>query len=184
METAENYGFEYIGTVPQKNGQTSFKKRQNPFTVLSGQLLINFRKVRNPRATMKAHLGMDIAEIVMQTIEGIIAKNEGATLQQINDELIIKGLELGFLDLLKKEYSDLTPILMGNFEYIEIAQKFTIRPNCKFQSHIDVKLRIRYYLISYLRRMEREGNNSSFDDIVLNIIQLLKMVPLRQIKLF
>ena len=123
---------------------------------------------------MKAHLGMDIAEIVMQTIEGIIAKNEGATLQQINDELIIKGLELGFLDLLKKEYSDLTPILMGNFEYIEIAQKFTIRPNCKFQSHIDVKLRIRYYLISYLRRMEREGNNSSFDDIVLNIIPLLK----------
>ena len=44
---------------------------------------------------------MDIAQIVMQTIEGIIAKNEGATLEQINDELIIKGLELGFLDLLK-----------------------------------------------------------------------------------
>jgi 16S rRNA G966 N2-methylase RsmD len=41
IETAENCGFEYIGAVPQKNGQTSFKKRQNPFTVLSGQLIIN-----------------------------------------------------------------------------------------------------------------------------------------------
>ena len=68
---------------------------------------------------MKANLGMDIADIVMQTIEGIIAKNNGATLEQINDELIIKGLELGFLDLLKKEYSDLTPFLLENFDYIE-----------------------------------------------------------------
>ncbi|MEI6848016.1 MAG: hypothetical protein WCK32_08310 [Chlorobiaceae bacterium] len=69
IDTAESCGFEYIGAVPQKNGQTSFKKRQNPFTVLSGQLIINFRKVRNPRAIMKANLGVDIAEIVMQTIE-------------------------------------------------------------------------------------------------------------------
>lgn len=51
---------------------------------------------------MKANLGMDIANIVTQTIERIIAKNNGATLEQINDELIIKGLELGFLDLLKR----------------------------------------------------------------------------------
>ncbi|MBU1631237.1 MAG: type I restriction enzyme HsdR N-terminal domain-containing protein, partial [Candidatus Omnitrophica bacterium] len=102
INTAEACGFEYEGAVPQKNGQTSFKKRQHPFTVLSGQLIINFRKVRNPKAIMKANLGMNIAEIIMQTIEGIIAKNSGATLEQINDELIIKGLELGFLDLLKK----------------------------------------------------------------------------------
>ncbi|MBE3095130.1 MAG: type I restriction enzyme HsdR N-terminal domain-containing protein, partial [Actinobacteria bacterium] len=108
IETAEACGFEYIGAVPQKNGQTSFKKRQNPFTVLSGQLIINFQKVRNPKAVLKAHLGMNIAEIIFQTIEGIIAKNDGASLEQINDELIIKGLELGFLDLLKKEYTDLT----------------------------------------------------------------------------
>ena len=28
MDTAERCGFEYIGAVPQKNGQSSFKKRQ------------------------------------------------------------------------------------------------------------------------------------------------------------
>ena len=127
IDTAESCGFEYNGAVPQKNGQTSFKKRQHPFTVLSGQLIINFRKVKNPRAILKAHLGMDIAEIVMQTIEGIIAKHDGATLEQINDELIIKGLELGFLDLLKKEYTDLTPLLIENFEYSEESEIFTIK---------------------------------------------------------
>jgi hypothetical protein len=30
VDTAESCGFEYIGAVPQKNGQTSFKKRQHP----------------------------------------------------------------------------------------------------------------------------------------------------------
>ena len=174
IETAENCGFEYIGAVAQKNGQTSFKKRQNPFTVLSGQLIINFRKVRKPRAIMKANLGIDIADIVIQTIEGIIAKNSGATLEQINDELIIKGLELGFLDLLKKEYSDLTPILMSTFDYDETTDKFTIKKNTKFQTHLDVRLRIRYYLLSYLTRKGREGHNPNFDEIVLAILPLLK----------
>lgn len=46
----------------KKNGQTSFKKRQHPFTVLSGQLIINFRKVKKPGSILKTHLGMDITE--------------------------------------------------------------------------------------------------------------------------
>lgn len=174
INTAERCGFEYVGAVPQKNGQTSFKKRQHPFTVLSGQLIINFRKVRNPRAIMKANLGMDIAEIVMQTIEGIIAKHHGATLEQINDELIIKGLELGFLDLLKKEYSDLTPILLDNFDYDDKTEIFTIRKNTKFKTHIDVHLRIKFYLISFLRRMENENKSAHFDEIIQHILPLLK----------
>ncbi len=174
IDTAESCGFEYVGAVSQKNGQTSFKKRQNPFTVLSGQLIINFRKVRKPRAILKANLGMDIAEIVMQTIEGIIAKNHGATLEQINDELIIKGLELGFLDLLKKQYTDLTPLLMESFDYNEETEIFTLRKDTRFSTHVDVRLRVRFYLISYLRRMQRENCNPHFDDIILYILPLLK----------
>lgn len=174
INTAENCGFEYVGAVPQKNGQTSFKKRQNPFTVLSGQLIINFRKVKNPRALMKANLGMDITDTIMQTIEGVIAKNHGATLEQINDELIIKGLELGFLDLLKKQYSDLTPILMQKFDYDNKSEIFTIKKNTKFTSHIDLKLRVLYYLTSYLRRKERENKVAHFDEIILEILPLLK----------
>lgn len=174
IETAEHCGFEYAGAVAQKNGQTSFKKRQNPFTVLSGQLIINFKKVRKPKSIMKAALGMDIGDIVMQTIEGIIAKNNGATLEQINDELIIKGLELGFLDLMKKEYSDLTPILLDTFDFDENTELFTIRQNRKFKTHIDINLRVKYYLISYLRRMDRENKIVTFDEIVLHIMPLLK----------
>ena len=69
---------------------------------------------------------MNISEIIIQTIEGVIAKNinlennsKGATIEEINDELIIKGSEMGFLDLLKKEYSDLNPLLNELFNYSE-----------------------------------------------------------------
>ncbi|NJM12997.1 MAG: DNA methylase [Synechococcaceae cyanobacterium SM1_2_3] len=174
IETAERCGFEYVGAVAQKTDKPASKSGKNPFTVLSGQLIINFKKVRKPRYIMKAALGMDIGDIVLQTIEGIIAKNNGATLEQINDELIIKGLELGFLDLMKKEYNDLTPILLDTFDYDEKSELFMIKKDRKFKTHIDLNLRVRYYLMSYLRRMERESKMAHFDEIVLYIMPLLK----------
>lgn len=174
VDTAEKAGFEYAGAVKQDNDKTTYKKRQNPFTVLAGQLIINFKKVKNPKAIMKVELGADIAEIVIQTVEGIIAKNEGATLEEINDELIIKGLELGFLDILSREYQDISPFLATNFDYDKATKKFHLRQDSRFKSRIDVKLRIRYYLISFLRRKEREGEYPTFDEIVWNIMPLLR----------
>jgi hypothetical protein len=175
INTAESCGFEYAGAVAQKNGQTSFKKRQNPFTVLSGQLIINFRKVRNPRAIMSANIGMNIGELVMQTIEGIIAKHNGATIEQINNEIIIKGLELSFLHLLAREYSDLTPILMNSFDYDKETELFTIRKNAKFTANIPLELRVKYYLISYLQQVEREEKRApTFDEIIFYILPMLK----------
>ncbi|HEX8072645.1 MAG TPA: DNA methyltransferase [Pyrinomonadaceae bacterium] len=174
VETAERVGFEYAGAVQQRSNQASFKKRQNPFTVLHGQLIINFKKVENPKTIMRVSLGADIADIVIQTIEGVIAKNHGATVDEINDELIIKGLELGFLDILGKEYQDLTPLLREQFDYHEDTAKYHIRKNTKFKANIDVHVRIRYYLIAYLRRMAHQHRAPTFDEIVLHIMPLLK----------
>ncbi|RVD35885.1 DNA methylase [Mesorhizobium sp. M4B.F.Ca.ET.019.03.1.1] len=174
VETAEAVGFEYAGVTRQNNGQASFKKRQNPFTVLSGQLIINFRKVQNPKSIMAVRLGMDIADIIEETIEGTIAAHQGASLEQINDGLVIRGLELGFLHILSQQYNDLTPLLREKFQYEEIDDKYHIKKNAKFKTHVDVRLRVRYYLLSYLRRMEHNGIHPKFDDIVLSIIPLLK----------
>ena len=110
----------------------------------------------------------------METIEGIIAENHGATLEQINDSLVIQGLELGFLDILSKEYSDLTPILISKFDYDLKTQKYFIRENKKFRTHIPLELRIKYYLISFLNRREREQNLPTFDQICWEIMPLLK----------
>jgi len=174
VETAEKVGFEYMGAVKQSNDKTTFKKRQNPFTVLSGQLIINFKKAKNPQTILKVDLGTDIASLVIETIEGIIAQNDGAMLEEINDELIIKGLELGFLDILSKQYQDLTPFLQTYFTFDEKTKKFHIPQTKTFKSQIDVRLRVRYFLLSYLRRMAHQHVYPTFDEIVLNIMPLLK----------
>ena len=174
VETAEKIGFEYAGAVKQNNGQTSFKKRQNPFTVLSGQLIISFKKVHNPKSIMKADLGADVTGLIIQSIEGVIAKNTGATLEEINDELIIRGLELGFLDVLSKKYQDITPFLLANFDYDRESEKYLLKKNTKFRSQIPIELRIRFYLVSMLRRFAREGKPTHFSDIILEIMPLLR----------
>lgn len=130
---------------------------------------------------MKANLGMDIFEIVIQTVEGIIAKYHGATLEQINDELIIKGLELGFLDLLKKQYTDLTPLLLDHFDFSEETEQYTIRKDTKFKYHVDIRLRVKYYLLSYLRRMKRENKNPHFDELILYIIPLVAIKNIKNV---
>ena len=174
VETAEKAGFEYAGTVKQSNGQTSFKKRQNPFSVLAGQLIINFVKKKTPKAIQRVTLGNDIYDLVLETIEAVIAQHDGATLEQINDELIMKGMEFGFLHILSKEYKDLTPILMNEYDYDEESEKFHIRKNMKFKTKIPLDMRIRYFLLSYLKRKETQGESPTTDDIILDIMPLLK----------
>jgi DNA modification methylase len=174
VNEAEKVGFEYAGAVKQANSAETFKKRQNPFSVLSGQLIINFKKVKTPQTIQKTKLGIDIYEVIIETIESVIAGNDGATLEQINDSLIISGLELGFLDILSKEYKDLTPILNDNFDYHTQTKTFHIRENKKFKTNIPLDLRIRYFLLSYLRRKEKLKIFPTTDDIILDIMPLLK----------
>ena len=50
VKAAEAAGFEYVNTVPQPlNVVWSMHKKKNWLTVLAGELILNFRKVRNPR---------------------------------------------------------------------------------------------------------------------------------------
>ena len=174
VDTAQKAGFQYVGTVTQQSGQTTFKKRQNPFTVLHGQLIINFRKTKNPQSIMKVELGVEIADIVMQSIEGAVAKKQGATLEEIYNELIGRGMELGFLHDLSKKYQDITPLLNEHFDFNEKTKKYEMRKNTKFRTQISVDVRIKYYLISYMRQCAHKKFDPTFDDIVLNIMPLLK----------
>jgi DNA modification methylase len=174
VDAAEKAGFEYMGTVTQKVGQTSFKKRQNPFTILHGQLIINFRKVRNPQALIKMQLGYETAQLVMQFIEAVIARKQGATLEEIYNELVVRGMELGFLYNLAKEQPNIAGLLREHFDFNPEKQVYQIRKNTKFKSQIPVQVRIRYYLISYMRQMQRQDKFPTFDNIILNIMPLLR----------
>ena len=173
VENAEKIGFEYKGVVRQNNGQTSFKKRQNPFSVLSGQLIIHFIKKKDPQSIMKSDLGQDVTALILNNVESVIAEKDGATINEINDFLVIHALELGFLDKLS-EYGDLTTYLRNNFAYDQESEKYHLREETSFKSHIPIEKRVKYFLLSYLRRENRQNNYPDFSDIVYGIMPLLK----------
>lgn len=60
--------------------------------------------------------------------------------------------------------------LLDTFDYDESTKIFTIKKNKKFKTHVDLNLRVRYYLISYLRRVKRKDKEATFDEIVLAYI--------------
>ena len=101
--------------------------------------MINFRKVRNPRTIGTIALGAPVMDIILETVESVIAMYDGATLEQINDELVIRGLEIGFLDVLAKEYADLTPLLVQWFDYDGKTKTYSIREDRRFKSHIPIE---------------------------------------------
>ena len=173
VQNAEEIGFEYKGVIKQSNGPISFKKSQRPSIVLSGQLIINFIKKKNPQAVMRADLGQDVTALILNNVESVIAEKNGATINEINDSLVIHALELGFLDKLS-EYGDLTPYLQSNFAYESESKKYHLREKSSFKSHIQVEKRIKYFLTSYLRRENRQDNFPDFSDIVYDIMPLLK----------
>lgn len=174
VDAAENAGFEYVVSIRQDNGQTSFIKRQHKQRILAGQLILYFRKVRNPKALIKEKVG-DTLGLVLNNIEALIARDDGATLEEIYADLQIRGLELGFYHELGKMYNDLTPLINENFDFDKTSGKYHIKKGEKFKSHfIDIKTRTRYFVLSFLRGCERQNRRVTLDDITLEVIPLLK----------
>ena len=58
--------------------------------------MINFRKVRDPKVVMNVNFEVEVDKLIIETIEEVIAQYYGATLEKINDYLIIQGMEKAF----------------------------------------------------------------------------------------
>ena len=63
---------------------------------------------------------------------------------------------------------------MNEFDYDSTNEKFYIRKNQQFKTKIPLDLRIKYFLYSYLKDKEARKLYSSTDDIILDIMPLLK----------
>ena len=175
VDAAEEVGFEYAGSVRQNNGQTTFKKRQNPFSVLSGQLILHFKKVDNPKTRAREVLGDLSYDMVLNDIEATIVKYNGATIEEIYGDLTKRGLENGYLHLLAKMADNFLIFVNQNFEYNMQDKKYRIKSGTKFKgSSVPLEDRTRYFVVSYLGRCEIEGRKAIFDEICLEVIPLLK----------
>jgi len=173
IKAAERSGFEYVNTVVQPWQRPSFHKINNPLKVLSGQLIINFRKVKNPRSIAITALGHEPIELIKNSAELTIVRNNGATTEAIYNELIPKLLENGLLGTVRKDISDITPLLSEIFDFETTDNKWYIRKDSKIGSFIPLKDRIRFYIIDLLKYKERLREPVNTDEVILSVMPKL-----------
>jgi DNA modification methylase len=162
VKSAQSAGFEYANSVVQPSTTPSLHKRLNPLKVLSGELVLNFRKVRNPKSIAISKVGTDIVKLIKEVSELTIVKNAGASTEDIYNALIPKLLENGLLAQVKKQLDDITPLLKEEFDFSNLDNLWRIKPNTKIGCFIPLGDRIRFYLSDYLQLMEREWRPATF----------------------
>jgi 16S rRNA G966 N2-methylase RsmD len=170
VESAQSAGFEYVNTAVQPSTTPSLHKRKNPLKVLSGELVLNFRKVKSPRSIAITAVGQDVVQLIKNTAEIVIVRTDGATTEEIYNDLIPVLLENGLLGEVRSKLTDITPLLKEDFDSGSDG-RWHIRANQRLGSFVPLKDRIRFYITDYMKRAAREGKPSvTFDDIVLNVM--------------
>ncbi|MDY5950496.1 MULTISPECIES: DNA methyltransferase [Helicobacter] len=167
--SAEEIGFEYAGTMRQSNGQTTFKQRQFAATIVSGQLMVYFRKVKNKDTEIKAKLG-DNTKTLLEVAKTEIIEKNGATLAEINDALIVTAMNEGFLD----EYLEITDMkyfVLQHFDYDKESGKY----HCTeaLEPKIPLEMKAKYFLVNYFNKCKKENKAVFFSDICFEIIPKL-----------
>ena len=172
--SAEEIGFTHFKTMRQSNGQTTFKKRQKPFSVLSGQLIVYFKKIDNKQARIKQKLGFKFS-MLLDIAKNEIIKNNGATLDEICSAITETAMNEGFLDEINDD-ADMTiiPYLTQNLDYDEASSKYHVRdidPHRHFE--IPLEVRTEYFLKNYFNKCKTQKRPCFFDDICLEVIPKL-----------
>src|SRR5258708_35147343 len=149
-------------------------KKESPGTGVSGDLILNFRKVRNPRTLAITSVGSDAVSIIKDSAELSIVQESGATTDKIYSDVIPKLLENGLLGEVSSKIGDITPILNQEFSYDSENKTWHIKPGRKLGCHIPLEHRIRFYVTDYLNYVARLGKHATIDDIVLTVLPKLK----------
>lgn len=176
IKAAEACGFEYSNTSVQPVGVIwSMHKKKNPLKVISGELVINFKKKQRPRALAVTQVGIEIVDFILNSAElSIVQRENGASTDEIYEDLIPKLIENGLLSELKDRISDITPLLGDKFEYNHQSCKWLIPPNTKLGSFVPLETRIRYYIESFLNQCARRDVKATLEMIWADVIPMLK----------
>ncbi|MCH8150911.1 MAG: hypothetical protein IH830_00885 [Planctomycetes bacterium] len=158
VDACRQAGFQYVNTVVQPVGVVwSMHKKKNPIRVLSGELVLNFRKVgRVARRRTPPHQ-RDPTKVVRECCERVIVDNVGATTEDLHHALIPKLLETGLLSQFSHECGDITPLLQRLFEFDEVTAQWYLPLGKKPVAHFSDRQLARYYIVRFLARRDRVG---------------------------
>lgn len=168
-KSAEEIGFEYVGTIRQSNGQKTIKQRQFAATMVNGQLIVYFRKVKNKDTEIKIKLG-DNTKTLLEVAKTEIIEKNGATLAEINDALVVSAMNEGFLD----EYLEITDMkyfVLQHFDYDKESGKYHC--NEAQEPKIPLEIKAKYFLVNYFNKCKKENRAVFFSDICFEVIPKL-----------
>lgn len=160
-------GFSYVNTVAQPLSWRSFHKFKNPLRVLGESLIVNFQKTTVRKISQPMSLPM--ANIIKNVAERVIYRDGGATTEEILREVVPDLFDNDlFFDAASTNIGNILEILESDFDLDE-NDLWQIKPQRQVGNFIPPRDRIRYYVISYLRKVGK----ASFDSIVTIILPLL-----------
>ncbi len=160
-------GFTYVNTVAQPLSQRTFAKVKNPLRVLGESLLVNFQKTATRKISQPMSLPM--ANIIKNVAERVIYEGGGATTEEILRVVVPELFDNDlFFDAASKKMGDILAILESDFELGE-DNLWQIKAGRQVGNFIPPRLRIRYYVMSYLRKVGK----ANFDSIITTIFPLL-----------
>jgi len=160
-------GFQYVNTVAQPLSKRTFKKIKNPLRVLGESLIVNFQKTTARKISQPMSLPM--ANIIKNVAERVIYEGGGATTEEILRVVVPELFDNDlFFDAASKKMGDILAILESDFELGE-DELWQIKSGRQVGNFIPPRLRIRYYVMGYLRK----AGKANFDSIITTIFPLL-----------
>jgi hypothetical protein len=167
-------GFRYANTVVQPVGVVwSMHKKKNPLRVLSGELVLNFRK--GPPLTRAFPLSStsDAVATVRECCEKEIVSKCGATTEDMHHAVVPSLLEKGQLGDFARKNGDLTPILEKFFDFQGEQGKWHLRLDQKVAAKIPRVDLLKYSVIRLLQESEECGNYAIEANLIGNLLALL-----------
>ncbi|MBI3468540.1 MAG: hypothetical protein HY000_36525, partial [Planctomycetes bacterium] len=157
-EAARSAGLEYVNTAVQPVGVVwSMHKKKNPLRVLSGELVLNFRKLASvPRRRSRPNLRRDAGDYVRECCEKAIVSAVGASTEDLHHIVIPKLLEKGLLAEFTQSCPDLPPFLERFFEFDRSSRRWQLRAGETLIGRIPQKEVARYHLLCFLRESQHD----------------------------
>jgi hypothetical protein len=166
-------GFEYANTVVQPVGVVwSMHKKKNPLRVLSGELVLNFRKARAP-VVAPASARREAAAVVRACCEAEIVRDLGTSTEALHHAVVPKLLEAGLLRDFSRQYGDLIPLLGQFFEFDEAGGRWHLRTGSEVTADLPEAALARYHVARFLSRCEQDGTPPTEAEICRHVRGIL-----------
>ena len=150
VETCREAGLDYVNMVAQPVGTVwSMHKKKNPLRVISGEWVLNFRKVGCAHVR-KFHKKANLEETVRDEAESCIVRNAGASTEMLYTALLPRLLESGLLGGGNQKPRDLRALLEELFVFVPSHQRWHLRPNVIPNPRLPLQIRVRYCVASLL----------------------------------